>query len=417
VLFAGKASAGAAWQVYQTTIDGGAPRALTASPDGAMDPAWLPDGRFVFCAPVPRAAQAAPASTSVALHAQPLAGGATEQLTFGLAGVAWPTVLEDGRILFVAGGSASSAQTNLSLFTVNNDGTELSAFACQHDGPAAVARPRAVEDGRVVFVSGAFAGAIAPAAEACRSRAEQVLSSRPHLSRAPLLPGIDLACRAVEGDGAGRMLVCGTNRSGKGEGTRDSFAVFELSGTNTASQALLFDDPAWNEVEAVAAVARPKPMGRPSSVDPEKRSGMILCLDARRTDAPDGRTQAGSEGGPQDRHERADGARAERVRVTARQADGTEEVLGEVALERDGSFMAEVPADRPLGFEALSEDGRVLRRVPATIWVRPGENRACVGCHEPHNRSPENRRPLAVKRPPARLAGAAPALSQHFAAP
>jgi hypothetical protein len=30
------------------------------------------------------------------------------------------------------------------------------------------------------------------------------------------------------------------------------------------------------------------------------------------------------------------------------------------------------------------------------IWVRPAENRTCVGCHEPHNRAPHNHRPLAV---------------------
>jgi hypothetical protein len=31
--------------------------------------------------------------------------------------------------------------------------------------------------------------------------------------------------------------------------------------------------------------------------------------------------------------------------------------------------------------------------------VRPAENRSCIGCHEPHNRSPYNHRPLAVNAP------------------
>ena len=62
-------------------------------------------------------------------------------------------------------------------------------------------------------------------------------------------------------------------------------------------------------------------------------------------------------------------------------------------------FMAEVPADVPLGFEALDENGRVLRREAPMVWVRPGENRSCIGCHEPRNRSPHNHRPLAVSVP------------------
>jgi hypothetical protein len=73
--------------------------------------------------------------------------------------------------------------------------------------------------------------------------------------------------------------------------------------------------------------------------------------------------------------------------------------LGEVAVQTDGSFLAEVPADVPIGFEALDENGRVLRHEAPMIWVRPAENRTCVGCHEPHNRAPHNHRPLAVNVP------------------
>ena len=69
---------------------------------------------------------------------------------------------------------------------------------------------------------------------------------------------------------------------------------------------------------------------------------------------------------------------------------------GEVPVQEDGSFMAEVPADTPLGFEALNQEGEILRRVEPVVWVRPGENRSCTGCHAAHNRAPHNHRPLAV---------------------
>ena len=32
----------------------------------------------------------------------------------------------------------------------------------------------------------------------------------------------------------------------------------------------------------------------------------------------------------------------------------------------------------------------ILQLVPPSFWVRPGENRSCLGCHEPYNRSRAN---------------------------
>ena len=72
-------------------------------------------------------------------------------------------------------------------------------------------------------------------------------------------------------------------------------------------------------------------------------------------------------------------------------------------MQADGSFLAEVPADVPLGFESLDENGRVLRHEAPMLWVRPAENRSCIGCHEPRNRAPHNQRPLAVSVPVTRL--------------
>jgi Hydrazine synthase alpha subunit middle domain len=96
-----------------------------------------------------------------------------------------------------------------------------------------------------------------------------------------------------------------------------------------------------------------------------------------------------------------------RVRILTLE-NGVPRPLGELPLAADGSFAAEVPADVPLGIETLDGGGRVLRSLAPWIWVRPGESRGCIGCHEPHGMAPRNRRPLAVKADPV-LVGAAPA--------
>jgi hypothetical protein len=86
--------------------------------------------------------------------------------------------------------------------------------------------------------------------------------------------------------------------------------------------------------------------------------------------------------------------------LLARGDTGGAQILGEAAVQADGSFLVDVPSNRALGFETVDAHGQVIHRLPPLLWLRPGENRACVGCHEPHNQSPENIRPLAVKLPP-----------------
>jgi hypothetical protein len=123
-------------------------------------------------------------------------------------------------------------------------------------------------------------------------------------------------------------------------------------------------------------------MGRLTNMDSAKTTGRILCLNINDTTYREGAEQTV--------------AIATRVRVLAQAPTGTCRSLGEVPVQADGSFMADVPADVPLGFEALDESGAVVRRLVPTIWVRAGENRSCVGCHAPHNRVPHNHRPEAV---------------------
>jgi hypothetical protein len=72
--------------------------------------------------------------------------------------------------------------------------------------------------------------------------------------------------------------------------------------------------------------------------------------------------------------------------------------LGEAPVERDGSFYIAVPPDRPVRFELLSSEGKVVREQKSWIWARAGEEHGCVGCHEDRAVAPENRWPLALRR-------------------
>ncbi len=331
-LFAGKRTPDGAWQIYDVSLGGGKPRALTSMPGGATSPTLLANGSVVFVSPARGPEDGWFPKNPAALWALAPGEATPKRLTYGTASAADPTVLSDGRILFVSAMPPESSPPRCSLFTVYNDGTGVSPYACQHDGSGEIGRPRELPGGRIAFLS-----------RATRSGRggvpEMVLASRPWLSRQALLPA----------------------DSGIAEP--------------------LFHDPAWDELEAVRVEPRKRPMGRISTIDIAKKSGVVFCLDVDHT-TYEPRT------------------RAARVRILAAGDGGTSRPLGEVPVHEDGSFMAEVPADVALGFEALDEAGNVVRRLPPSVWVRPGENRGCIGCHEPHGLAPRNRRPLAVKEPP-----------------
>jgi hypothetical protein len=75
-------------------------------------------------------------------------------------------------------------------------------------------------------------------------------------------------------------------------------------------------------------------------------------------------------------------------------------VLGTTPLHPDGSFYVEVPANVPLRFELLDEDGQILVHETEFNYVRPGETKGCIGCHEPRHATPHNAQPQATALPP-----------------
>jgi hypothetical protein len=251
----------------------------------------------------------------------------------------------------------------------------------------------------VVFITAKAGGVVT------EDRAEAVRTARPFASQAPLFPFPAGCCELLEPDCAGGcesvepgadgvLFACLETHGWASRATNGTFAVFRLRPDAASPGEPVFFDPTWNNLDATPVIPRPRPMGHVSAMKPAAKFGTILCLDANFT-----------RWGPTD----VESAKAEKVRVTAEVKAGETRVLGEVALQADGSFMAEVPPEIPLGFEMLDAQGAVIRRLPPSIWVRPGENRSCLGCHEPYNHSPRNVRPLAAGRPATRLEGPATA--------
>lgn len=377
-IFAGRRNAHDPMQIWEVSLSTSSPRKLVDG-SGCLDPAYLPDGRIVYA----RSLSDSHAAGPLALHTARADGSAEHRITFGKARDRAPAVLPDGRIVFRR--HAPSKSTPGRIFVINPDGTSIEAFSEPSDGASIEGGPWVIDD-RLVFaevVSGVS-----------RERLVAVSVHQPRGDR-------EILARAREQAGAGIQRfssVSGLPDGGllaaayvEGSGwTLHPLLVREAPGAGVAPGAPLpsVDDDFQPTALALAA-PRPAPVALTSVVDEQKSTGTLLCLGAYASripevaDAPPGTIRA--------------------VRVLT--ADGAP--LGEAPVEADGSFFIEVPADQPLHLELLGPGG-VLAADHSGFWVRPNENRGCIGCHEHPELVPENRLVSALGRGPTGLAATAP---------
>jgi hypothetical protein len=337
ILFAGKRTAAGPWQIWETAIAGGAPRQLTTADTDCIRPLYLPDGRVVYTRLFERGSE---------IQIVPLAGAAApETLTFVPGWYLTDDVLHDSRILF---------ETNGDLYTVYPDGTGVETIRCDH-GPQR-ANGRQAVSGDVIFNVGKRLARFTPAL------AGQADMPQPNLEAAD--PGAEIS--------PDRWLI--PLRSGPAR----PFHLYVW--TKTSGQRVeLNPGVPGNAVEPVVVASRVPPRDFPSARVPTRTTGNLLCLNAHESKTPITDDIA-------------------TVRVFTRDAAGSSVLLGQTVVESDGSFYVQVPADRPLRMELVGHAGTVTRAEKNWFWMRPSEQRICVGCHAGPERSPENRVPEVLNR-------------------
>ena len=88
-------------------------------------------------------------------------------------------------------------------------------------------------------------------------------------------------------------------------------------------------------------------------------------------------------------------------------------LVGTVPVEEDGSAYFTAPAEKPLYFQAVDAQGKAVQSMRSEVYLQPGENRGCVGCHEQAQTIGRNaaevsiasrRRPSEITPPPADMA-------------
>jgi hypothetical protein len=352
VLFAGKAHATDAWQIWEISLAGGAARRITVSSEDCIRPIYLPDDRIVYARKI---------ANRFVIEAKDTEG--KPPAVSYIPGNALPTgILHDGRILFTAAYPLGTGAVP-EIYTVYSDGSGVESYRCDH-GHARYSAAQA-SSGDLLFASETTLARFTSA------RAQELRFSVP-----PGEYGGDFA-----ETGASEWLLSWRSHAN---------ATFQLMQWKQGSTALqpVVTQPGVNVIQPTPVIPRPIPNRHPSGLH-DWANANLLCLNAYTSKYP---FPAGS---------------IHSVRLYTRDVEGSPKLLGNAPVERDGSFFVQVPAERPLQIELLDAAGKTLKREAGFFWMRRGEQRGCVGCHAGPETSPENAVPLTLLKSttPADLTG------------
>jgi len=79
-------------------------------------------------------------------------------------------------------------------------------------------------------------------------------------------------------------------------------------------------------------------------------------------------------------------------------------IIGTVPVEKDGSASFEIPANTPIYLQPLNAEGQALQVMRSWFVAMPGEAVSCIGCHEDKNAAPPvQKAALAARRAPSKL--------------
>ncbi|MFV2070219.1 MAG: hypothetical protein ACC645_24895, partial [Pirellulales bacterium] len=363
------------FHIYRLSAAGGEPVQLTDGPFHDIDPAQLPDGRIVFTSTRIGTFEEYHSPPSRSLFRMNADGSDIRPITHTIIFDNEPEVMADGRIVFIRTDNFfDRGKVETLLHAIHPDGTEGFTEFGLDNGPEYGGRLRAnycgspapMPDGQLAFLTdhGIAIG-----------RTGTSHHDLQHLR-------VDAGDVAAIPDG--RLLCTLASK----QSVYETIAILD-----TRSQAprltVLHESTEGPLHSPVYLGPRPRPPVLPEHVDPAsdedvRATGFLFCQNARFTK----NTTAGWS------HVRAIRVLAAKGLTTRSSHSyivhaGSEVIeLGTVPLAPDGSFSIEVPADTPLALQAVDAEGRSELNEMSWIYVRPGEHRSCMGCHQQRQIAP-----------------------------
>ncbi|MCS7237447.1 MAG: hypothetical protein NZ899_04160 [Thermoguttaceae bacterium] len=398
LLFAGKKAGEKFWQIYEVALDGSPPRQVAQLAADCRLPLYQPS-LFTLDAAAPWYQVAfvswahgqwteAGVGQAWQVYSCRLDGTDVRQLTFSLTHCGELCVVPDGRMVFPEWWRKDPVRDPVGktlLMGINIDGTDYALFG-EPAGKRFKRMPCFSPKGFMVFVEGDELGPYGSGQLGFLSY------RRPLRSYQPLTTPQEGWFHSPGPLPDGTILVAHQPPD------RPTFGIWQLDIVN-GRKVCIFDDPNYDELQPRAIAPRSEADGRSSVVDYAKSTGKLYCLTAKISDLPrqqwppSGKLRVRVlEGLPYSDPSQAQfygpGFLSGSPSASIGPAVGRR-FLGEFDLEADGSFQAEVPADIPLELQIVDESGLNVRSC-RWIWVKPNENRGCIGCHEDGELTPPN---------------------------
>jgi len=370
-------------------------------------PCYLPDGRIVFTSTRIGRFEEYHNPPSRSLWAMNPDGSDLRPLTHTIIFDNEPEVLADGRIVFIRSDNFfDRGKVETLLHAVHPDGSEGYTEFGLDNGPEYGGRLRAylcgspapLADGRLAFLSG-------PGITV--GRLGYPAGNLQHFSVAAgdvaALPDGRLLCTTA-------VSVPREIRQGREKKTIQELRYEKIAVLDPDSQppalTVLYQSSGQALHSPVYLGARPRPPRLATKVHADRErdpqaTGVLFCQNARFT-------QQTTAGWPHVRAIRVLAGTGLTVRSSHSyivHAGSQVTELGTVPLAPDGSFAVEVPADTPIALQAVDAEGRSELNEMSWIYVRPGEQRGCIGCHHDRQAAPllQGGLPLALRTRPLKL--------------
>jgi hypothetical protein len=361
------------YHLHEIGTDGTGLKQLTSGPFDDLEPAYLPDGGIVFCSSrcnrfVP--CWYVPVATLYRCDAQ---GQNIRPLSSNIEQDNTPWVLPDGRILYTRWEYVDRSREHFHhLWTMNPDGTgQMTFYGNMHSGDVFLgAKPipgtenilmvnspnhgRMEHEGRIAIVT--------PGSGPDSLAAQRILNPAQNF-RDPYPMAEDSFLVAQET----KLLVMDSRG-----------AVTELYRLSPE----LAEGGAWLH-EPRPVRPRPREPIIPSKVKLGQTDGSLLVMDIYR-----GRNMEGIRRGAiknlliLENLPKPVNYTGSMDPISYGGSYTINRVLGTVPVEGDGSVYAKVPALRSLQLVALDEQDLSVKRMLSFLTVMPGEQSACIGCHE-----------------------------------
>jgi hypothetical protein len=423
ILFSMRPPGGAYKNIYEINADGTGLRQVTSGGGHDFDPLYLPDGRILFTSSRAGEMDEYNHALTANLYVCDANGMNMERISYNQSDDFDPELMSDGRVMYTRWEHFGTFN-RFPLFATNPDGSGTFHLFGPHNRN--FFHPSPTPDGRFIGIESTMilgdAGPIAvmkteqgPAdpANGGNSLHWDVVTPQINNDGEPWPYGVFKYPRSL----GGNKYVVSYSLPAALETDVDyglyTFTLGQTGGGTVADPAtfsinnltFLYNDPTTNEYDAQLLAPHPKPPVIPSVVNNSLDYGVFLAQDVFNRGTNDGQEV------PIRGVDPIDSIAVIAARPTLQgeanniSANDFEKraLIGFAPVFSDGSFRIKVPANTPISFATLDDQGRGFVVKRTHLYVRPGEEfKNCFGCHEDRVAGgpvPTNPNPMAALQP------------------